>query len=304
MALVTNYLDFNPTAVDETGRTIGGFTWWGKTGGKDLYIGSRQTCKPMSFNTWGGCYSQAKLGKWNNGNSYAVTLDLIGAVVAIYINERAQLGSLESTHWWKGTVIGYNPSSGRHTVFFQNYGTVNLLMKNRTFSIEAAPCDRTYNYYSIDIDTNELVEQSLPIYHPARLSLYEKKMYRNKWDYKTSHSGVWHERKEVEKASELKLNNAALTVTSFIRNYGKWTKNRIDLTQCKSPERCEGICCAESARQIVIKIEDIATVPRVCGACGIKATKKCSKCMNIRYCSEECQTTDWKKHKKTCANSV
>ncbi|PVH75724.1 hypothetical protein DL98DRAFT_536294 [Cadophora sp. DSE1049] len=31
-----------------------------------------------------------------------------------------------------------------------------------------------------------------------------------------------------------------------------------------------------------------------------KTLKKCGKCQEIFYCSEECQTHDWTKHKKTC----
>jgi len=297
-----NYLNFTPTTVGENGQTIGGFTWWGKTGGTDIYIGNRNTNRPNCYDTWGSGIN-AKLDSWNVDNIYTAKLDLIGSVVSIYINERAQLSSPESTHWWKGTVIGYNPKSGRHTVFFQNYGIVKLNMMNRTFSIEAAPCDRTYTYYSIDINTNELEEQSVPIYYSARLSLYENKMYREKWDYKTSQSGVWHERKKVQDVSELKLYNAALVVTSFIRNFISWTKNHVDLTQCKSPDHCDGPCCAESHREIVIKIEPY-TVPRVCGLCDSKASKKCGKCLNVRYCSETCQDQDWEEHKKTCVNDT
>ena len=28
--------------------------------------------------------------------------------------------------------------------------------------------------------------------------------------------------------------------------------------------------------------------------------KCCSRCMNVAYCSRECQVKDWKKHKQTC----
>ena len=41
---------------------------------------------------------------------------------------------------------------------------------------------------------------------------------------------------------------------------------------------------------------------RVCEKCGKEAEKmkKCSVCKLVRYCSEECQLEDWKKHKKKC----
>ena len=31
-----------------------------------------------------------------------------------------------------------------------------------------------------------------------------------------------------------------------------------------------------------------------------KKMKKCSVCQLVRYCSQECQQEDWKKHKKVC----
>ena len=39
-----------------------------------------------------------------------------------------------------------------------------------------------------------------------------------------------------------------------------------------------------------------------CGACGssAKATKFCSKCKSVKYCSKECQRAHWKVHKKVC----
>jgi hypothetical protein len=36
---------------------------------------------------------------------------------------------------------------------------------------------------------------------------------------------------------------------------------------------------------------------------GIIKFKKCSKCMQVAYCSKECQIADWKGHKKQCSNA-
>jgi hypothetical protein len=37
-----------------------------------------------------------------------------------------------------------------------------------------------------------------------------------------------------------------------------------------------------------------------CKVCGAKGSKKCGKCMAAIYCSRDCQTKDWKKHKNEC----
>ena len=45
---------------------------------------------------------------------------------------------------------------------------------------------------------------------------------------------------------------------------------------------------------------------RVCEKCGKEAEKmkKCSACRLARYCSEECQREDWKKHKGSCKKTA
>jgi hypothetical protein len=37
-----------------------------------------------------------------------------------------------------------------------------------------------------------------------------------------------------------------------------------------------------------------------CAVCGKNTSKKCAGCKEVHYCSRECQTKDWSKHKKVC----
>lgn len=48
--------------------------------------------------------------------------------------------------------------------------------------------------------------------------------------------------------------------------------------------------------------EDERRVVRaVCAGCGEnKATKRCTGCMAVRYCSQECHSTDWTRHRAGC----
>ena len=38
--------------------------------------------------------------------------------------------------------------------------------------------------------------------------------------------------------------------------------------------------------------------------CGKPGLSKCSGCRNIRYCSRECQKSDWRNHKQSCASII
>ena len=53
---------------------------------------------------------------------------------------------------------------------------------------------------------------------------------------------------------------------------------------------------------------ELATV--ACEGCGVDETcaadgttcnlRKCAKCLEVRYCSRECQKSDWKSHRPFC----
>ena len=52
-------------------------------------------------------------------------------------------------------------------------------------------------------------------------------------------------------------------------------------------------------RRTVIRASPVSTC---CAKCGMPAIKKCSGCKIARYCSPQCQQSDWKEHKPLCRN--
>lgn len=44
----------------------------------------------------------------------------------------------------------------------------------------------------------------------------------------------------------------------------------------------------------------IGLLPHSCHICGKPAQNFCSRCRSVKYCSSECQMTDWKSHKLKC----
>ena len=41
----------------------------------------------------------------------------------------------------------------------------------------------------------------------------------------------------------------------------------------------------------------LVTLSNSCHVCGLYATKSCSRCFSVCYCSESCQVSDWNWHK-------
>ncbi|EXJ91678.1 hypothetical protein A1O3_00228 [Capronia epimyces CBS 606.96] len=52
-------------------------------------------------------------------------------------------------------------------------------------------------------------------------------------------------------------------------------------------------------------VDTSSTPSGQCAACR-KTTnlKRCAKCKTTQYCSQECQKTDWKEHKKSCSKNA
>jgi MYND finger len=65
----------------------------------------------------------------------------------------------------------------------------------------------------------------------------------------------------------------------------------------------------DSTRRNIPEVEqeaiDMGGVGKKCKVCGEHgARKKCGKCMNVVYCSRECQVADWREHKASCGPAV
>jgi hypothetical protein len=57
----------------------------------------------------------------------------------------------------------------------------------------------------------------------------------------------------------------------------------------------------EDGKELSLKAECVARAG--CAAAGCvseEASSVCSRCQAVRYCSRECQRTDWKTHKPAC----
>jgi len=50
----------------------------------------------------------------------------------------------------------------------------------------------------------------------------------------------------------------------------------------------------------LVEIEAVLKPTRKCDVCSSLPAKPCARCKRTFYCSTECQTAAWKKHKKTC----
>ena len=59
---------------------------------------------------------------------------------------------------------------------------------------------------------------------------------------------------------------------------------------------------------IVVAVED-DSMDTVCSGCcksleEVQGNNRCSKCKVVRYCSQECQRSDWRDHKEECGSLV
>jgi len=76
------------------------------------------------------------------------------------------------------------------------------------------------------------------------------------------------------------------------------------LTSIVKLEQAEQAAKAEVKKEEERQLKRAARVCQLCGKEAGKSWKKCSICRLGRYCSEECQRADWKKHKKSCKKAA
>jgi hypothetical protein len=59
----------------------------------------------------------------------------------------------------------------------------------------------------------------------------------------------------------------------------------------------------EDGKELSLKAECVARVGCAAAGCASEeASSMCSRCQVVRYCSRECQRTDWKAHKPVCVH--
>jgi hypothetical protein len=62
---------------------------------------------------------------------------------------------------------------------------------------------------------------------------------------------------------------------------------------------CSYACKKQLSKERGIYLPDFKNMCRFCGKVDC-VLKKCGECKTEEYCSKECQTADWKRHKKVC----
>jgi hypothetical protein len=61
----------------------------------------------------------------------------------------------------------------------------------------------------------------------------------------------------------------------------------------------------EDGKELSLKAECVARAGCAAAGCASEeASSVCSRCQAVRYCSRECQRTDWKAHKRLCAAAL
>ncbi len=71
---------------------------------------------------------------------------------------------------------------------------------------------------------------------------------------------------------------------------------------CEQNEACRAVARAEILNFEKIMREELPTATRGCTVCNStsKSLQPCPRCEAVSYCSVECQTKDWPKHKQLC----
>lgn len=65
------------------------------------------------------------------------------------------------------------------------------------------------------------------------------------------------------------------------------------------------LCCSEACKEKCTNYYTSAQKGTLCALCyKPNCDLQCSKCLNIRYCSRQCQVANWKKHKIECQSNA
>ena len=61
----------------------------------------------------------------------------------------------------------------------------------------------------------------------------------------------------------------------------------------------------DDGKELSLKAECVARAGCAAAGCASEeASSVCARCQEVRYCSRECQRTDWKAHKPVCTAGV
>jgi len=131
----------------------------------------------------------------------------------------------------------------------------------------------------------------------ARIKKTQKNSLESKKYYKKAKKNLEQCLKNTKKENrESQSISFCAKVVLSDKNITKRKKQRLNIVKnLMDPEKHN---YSEKQKEIIKNVHP----DLICPVCKIiqKNMKKCSRCRNTYYCSRECQTKDWKEHKKVC----